>query len=375
MFTRRRLGQPSRGGLMIAMLLALALVAAACGDDDTATTTGATTAGTDAATTSSSGAVSPSDLYANCPAGEDHGGFIFIESGDGIHNVPYWGAQYFGIGQDFGLDIANVEFQEGGGASSQIFLGGTGDLWSSGFNSVLNVSGTVPLTVIAVLTNRVFHKVIAAPGSGIDSLEDLKGKKIGVSGFGSFSWTVTNWALANEVGFDLDNDVEFVAIGGGSAIVAAIESGNVDAGVVSPPTYDKAIDAGLAVLVHDYATDDNLGVIPSLSLIARTESVLEDPCKFKAISDTIAEALRLVRADNDWAMEVTLDMMGESVSEEILTDLINTYAGVPGIYTITGEISEEMYENTLKAMSAVDVYDLSNVASYEDLTMYTPPKP
>jgi len=78
---------------------------------------------------------------------------------------------------------------------------------------------------------------------------DLKGKKVGVSKLGSTTDFVARLVLAKN---DLDpgKDVTLLQLGGVPEIMAGMQSGAVDAGVLSPPTDSRARQAGLKELVN-----------------------------------------------------------------------------------------------------------------------------
>src|SRR5690606_37813984 len=66
--------------------------------------------------------------------------------------------------------------------------------------------------------------------------EDARNRniKVGISQAGSLSHLISVYALQNS-GFDIEGKVSFVAVGGSSARMAAVESGQVDLVPASPP--------------------------------------------------------------------------------------------------------------------------------------------
>lgn len=70
--------------------------------------------------------------------------------------------------------------------------------------------------------------VAVLPKSGMHSYADLKGKRIGVSGFGATDYPVTRNVLQS-LGYDPDKDFKWVAVGGGVPAGVALERGQVDA--------------------------------------------------------------------------------------------------------------------------------------------------
>jgi NitT/TauT family transport system substrate-binding protein len=88
----------------------------------------------------------------------------------------------------------------------------------------------------------------------IQSLDDLRGKKVGVSSLGSSSDTATRIALRAK-GFDPDKDVSIVSVGSLENRMAAMASGAIDAGLGSPPETIKLEEGGMHPL-FDLSTMD-----------------------------------------------------------------------------------------------------------------------
>jgi NitT/TauT family transport system substrate-binding protein len=88
----------------------------------------------------------------------------------------------------------------------------------------------------------------------IQTVEDLRGKKVGVSTLGSSSDTATRIALRAK-GLDPDKDVSIVAVGSLENRMAAMTNGAVDAGLGSPPETLALEDGGLHPL-FDLSTID-----------------------------------------------------------------------------------------------------------------------
>jgi NitT/TauT family transport system substrate-binding protein len=78
----------------------------------------------------------------------------------------------------------------------------------------------------------------------IQTIADLKGKKIGVSSLGSSSDTATRISLRTK-GLDPDQDVSIVAVGSLENRMSALLNGAIDAGLGSPPETLKLEDGGL----------------------------------------------------------------------------------------------------------------------------------
>jgi NitT/TauT family transport system substrate-binding protein len=78
----------------------------------------------------------------------------------------------------------------------------------------------------------------------IQTIDDLRGKKVGVSTLGSSSDTATRISLRAK-GLDPDKDVTIVAVGSLENRMSALLNGAIDAGLGSPPETLKLEDGGL----------------------------------------------------------------------------------------------------------------------------------
>lgn len=125
-----------------------------------------------------------------------------------------------------GLDVEPIDF---GGALKlhQAMLAGAVEIGLSGGPDFAVLAKGAPELAIAVLANRPSGlEVYARAGSGIESVEDLKGRKIGVSATGTLSdWLMRQ--LIKQQGWSMDA-VDIVPLGAPSAIAAAMRSGQLD---------------------------------------------------------------------------------------------------------------------------------------------------
>ncbi|HEX9144392.1 MAG TPA: ABC transporter substrate-binding protein [Candidatus Binatia bacterium] len=101
------------------------------------------------------------------------------------------------------------------------------------------------IAVVAGINNTFVYSFRAR--STIKSAADLRGKKIGVTRIGSDSHTATEFAL-RKWGLDPERDVNILQLGGQLEILAALQSGVVDAGPLSYPQAARARQMGIGEL-------------------------------------------------------------------------------------------------------------------------------
>lgn len=90
----------------------------------------------------------------------------------------------------------------------------------------------VPLRVVMTIADKPLFALIAKPG--IDSIEELKGKLLGISSFGASTDTYAR-ALLRRYKLIPNQDVKILALGGGTNRIAAMESGAIDAALIEAP--------------------------------------------------------------------------------------------------------------------------------------------
>jgi ABC-type nitrate/sulfonate/bicarbonate transport system substrate-binding protein len=90
----------------------------------------------------------------------------------------------------------------------------------------------VPLRVVMTIADKPLFALIARPG--INSVEQLRGKLLGISSYGA---STDNYGRALLRRFKLipNQDVKIIALGGGMNRIAAMEAGAVDAALIEAP--------------------------------------------------------------------------------------------------------------------------------------------
>ena len=136
-----------------------------------------------------------------------------------------------GIFKKHGIHLELI-YIPGGSLSVQALIGNSLDiLLAGGTPLVYAVLKGADLKFIAGLNNRMPYVLVAR--DGINSADQLRGKKIGISRFGSNTDFVVKLA-ATQMGLNPKRDVQIIQVGGPDARVVALKNGIVDATVVTP---------------------------------------------------------------------------------------------------------------------------------------------
>ena len=155
-----------------------------------------------------------------------------IYSASTIDQVPAWVALDGGYFQKNGLDV-DLQYVAGGTQTVAALVAGESQVSIQGGNEAMSVvAGGADVVLIANLLPVYAFKLEAV--QGIDSIEDLKGKKLGVSTIGGTA-DVALRTLLRKYGLDPEKDVTIVATGSPTTTLGALTGGAVQASLSVPP--------------------------------------------------------------------------------------------------------------------------------------------
>lgn len=150
-----------------------------------------------------------------------------------VVNAPLWVAAEAGHFAEEGID-ATIEYIATSTTLTQAMLAGEVAIANSGLEALVaaNVAGA-DLIAVAIGTDRFIFRIYGS--AEVPTLADLRGRRVGVTRYGSTTDTLTR-LLLRRAGLDPERDATIVQVGGVPEIFAALQSGAIDAGALSPPT-------------------------------------------------------------------------------------------------------------------------------------------
>ncbi|HTE82555.1 MAG TPA: ABC transporter substrate-binding protein [Reyranella sp.] len=186
----------------------------------------------------------------------------FTLTGTSMLYSPVYVAEVMGYFGDEKITPEIFHFKAGGAAALAAVLGGNMEVYVGAASSALRGStkGADALLIAAMVTRYsidiIERKSIAtARGIGdasseIDRFKSLKGLKIGVSGAGSGTRQIAQYALAR-AGLNSERDATMVFLGDSGSTLAAFAANRIDAATTSSPATEIAIrDHGAMLLVN-----------------------------------------------------------------------------------------------------------------------------
>jgi ABC-type nitrate/sulfonate/bicarbonate transport system substrate-binding protein len=164
-----------------------------------------------------------------------------------VAHLPGWMAVEGGYFSREGLHPELI-FIRGGPQTVAALLGGDVSLAQVYSQPLLSAKlGGADTAILAGLINQPLFSLMSVPS--IERPQDLRGKKMGITTFGSASDLALRLALT-KWGLKPETDVSILQIRGIPEILGALQSGGIDAGIVSPPTNMMAVKAGFRELAY-----------------------------------------------------------------------------------------------------------------------------
>ncbi len=272
--------------------------------------------------------------------------------------APLYVAQDAGIFRKHGFTLEMV-FIAGGSLSTQALIGKSLDLLQTGGPPFLNAYlRGARLKIIAGVTNILPYVLIT--GSRITSPEQLRGKKIGISRFGSNTDFVVRLALG-QLGLN-PADVTVLQVGGSQSRLVALKAGTIDATVLSPEEALAAQKVGLNPLLDFVAK----GVeFPHVCIVAREEYLQAQAPLVKRFMTAYVEGIRFFKTRKEESVRKMM-VLSRLNDREIAEKAFDVYSrslpddGRPtmkGLESVLADVARD--EPKAKGLNVAQIVDLS----------------
>lgn len=272
--------------------------------------------------------------------------------------APLYVAQDAGIFRKHGFTLELV-FIAGGSLSTQALIGKSLDLLQTGGPPFLNAYlRGARLKIIAGVTNILPYVLITS--SRIASSEQLRGKKIGISRFGSNTDFVVRIALG-QLGLN-PADVTVLQVGGSQSRLVALKAGTIDATVLSPEEALAAQKVGLNPLLDFVAK----GVeFPHVAIVAREEYLQAQAPLVKRFMAAYVEGIRFFKTRKEESVRKMM-VLSRLNDREIAEKAFDVYTrslpddGRPTIKGLEGVLADFAREDPkAKGLTVSQIVDLS----------------
>jgi len=223
----------------------------------------------------------------------------------------------------------------------QAVVAGEMDFTGSGSSALVAIAqGNAPLKTVLAVNDQVLQWLMARPQ--YSSFKELKNKKIAVTGIAAVA-TYMLKRVALKYGLDANKDLTFLALPPGQRL-AAIQTGVVDAGLLSSEERFAALDQGMKEILYlGKEVKNSWGTVATNDQFIKTK-----PKLMHGVMRALLKALRLVKQNREVAMNALMKF------SELDKDLAaRTYDGMIGTFTTNGVVDEETQKNDLDIVREV----------------------
>ena len=212
-------------------------------------------------------------------------------------NLPEWMALDGGFFKQNGLDVQLDNIVSSTGIPA--LLSGQVQVAQLGGSETLSAAAGGGDLVIIGIIGPVYPFVFMAPAS-ITAIDQIKGKKIGVSNMGSSSDIATR-VMLRQVNLDPEKDVTIVAVGSLENRVAALVNGAIDGGLAQPPDQLVLEDKGFHV-IYDLAAQK----LPSVgtAVVVQRSWLNANHDVAQRYMDSIVQSIAKSRQDKEQTLKV-----------------------------------------------------------------------
>ena len=212
--------------------------------------------------------------------------------------IPPWMARSAGIFNKYGLDVEVISTPSGVEGMNALIAGEVQFLQIAGGTTASAALGGADVMIVGTTIDTFVQNLMVRPE--IEKPEQLKGKSLGISRFGTSIDTGARIALRH-FGLVPEKDVAIVQIGSIESIVAALQGNRIQAGILSYPSIGRAKKLGHRSLL-DIAS---LGIpYASTGMTTRGRLIREDPDLVRRYMNAQVEAIARAKKDRNLSMQV-----------------------------------------------------------------------
>lgn len=249
-------------------------------------------------------------------------------------NIIIFAAKEAGLFEKHGLD-AEVVVMQGSGIASRALVAGSVQISPIATPSVISADlAGADMVILAHTMPGVVQSLMVRPE--IKRAEDLKGKKIAVTTYGSLTDFLVRH-LMKKKGLNPDRDVALLQVGGDPERLASLKQGGVDGATLSHPAYIMAQRLGFSVLWDFYKEVD----YPWSEIVSRRAIIRQDRELVINYMRAHLEGIALFKRDREFGKKVIKkslrldddELAGESYELFAKLRLAAPYPNIKGMRT------------------------------------------
>lgn len=306
-----------------------------------------------------------STIYAKEP---EKTNLTYVEPGRYLIKLPIILAAAGGFFQEEGLNV-DVKIAPGQKVYEAL-LAEESDFIAVSYGSMMKINqqGKKVYSIANITRNCLYHLVAR---SGINSLKDLKGKRIGVPKVGEEVTAVLRASLKRK-GIDPDKDVKWVGVGIEATMIAAMKRGDIDAVGAVGEWQDHLLRAvpGTHVLV-DYSKKTDLKeylgatTYPLAHVQLTDEFIKKHPETTQRIANAVMKALHFINTHTPGeCIDVVKDKYWSEADRDVLVKYLTK---IKSAFSTDGLTEKSGYDVVVKVNSEAELLDLPAPA-FEEIT-------
>ncbi|WP_224407254.1 ABC transporter substrate-binding protein [Afifella sp. IM 167] len=226
--------------------------------------------------------------------------------------LPVMAAKEKGYLADEGIEIETLDFQ-GGGPTVQAFAGDSVDICFCAGDHVVRLRNRgIPAVFLYGLDDRHDYTLIGKKGAAGSSIAEMKGETLGITSPGSMTDNTLRWAI-KELDMKPDSDYSLIPSGTGASMVAAIEGGKVNAGMLVTTDREFLLKRGDFEIVEDFTQLPYAG----FSAIVKESWIKENPELAAGLVSALDKASADLRSDPAFAQKLVKELY-PTLSDDII---------------------------------------------------------
>jgi NitT/TauT family transport system substrate-binding protein len=219
-------------------------------------------------------------------------------TGPGVNILPLEIASRKGFFRDVGLDVLNITMRANIAVNALLTRGI--DYATPSTSIIKAATGGLPVKLVAVIMERPDYFLIAK--KEIQSIKQLKGKRIAIGSFGAAADIALRVALIRDE-VDPDRDVTRLQMGGAGARYGSLVAGSVDATILSLPFNLEAEKAGF----RNISWLGERLEMPLSGLAAREETLQKKPRQIVSLMRALIRAIAYAKSHGEEAGRILAD--------------------------------------------------------------------
>lgn len=274
--------------------------------------------------------------------------------GTASNGMPWAVALEKGYFKQEGTDVSGVISTPGGGPDLRVLLGGNLPYAEAGLSAVASANQDgADLVIVSCNADTVADGFwVTMPNSPINSIKDLRGKRLGFTNPGSTTQALDYW-MVEHAGI-AQADVQFIATGSLGAALTALQNNGIDAAPMWQPVY--AMDGKKYKLVAR-GSEIFPPISNTIGVVSR-KVAQQRPAAIRGIIEARRKAVEFMR-ENPKESSVLISKhynLPPNVIEAVVTDLLQhgTVDAVP--YWGPGKIQYASLKNLVHATKLIGAF-------------------